>query len=223
MIAVMSLTNTITTPLSLFNQEARASQEQQQEGTAGLKVFVDLYHNRRGSAQLCVSSTYEDLGCKTINLSQYPSPVRSGPYTFSPEMVEVGETFRVCVTNLNTGGQSRCFSGTNGPEKEPEYVSLTVPGQSSGSGGITGIPPNQNQVPNQRNGIINWENLCEQAKSIHEHFIREDCDDLADGTQLTREGVRVILCFGAGAYLLLIDPFQFAAAQSAARAAGLCK
>jgi hypothetical protein len=59
MIAVMSLTNTITTPLSLFNQEIRASQEQeqeqeqqQQEGAAGLKVFVDLYHNRRGSAQL---------------------------------------------------------------------------------------------------------------------------------------------------------------------------
>jgi hypothetical protein len=35
----------------LFNQEeARASQEQQ--GTAGIKVFVDLYHNGRGSAQL---------------------------------------------------------------------------------------------------------------------------------------------------------------------------
>jgi hypothetical protein len=125
---------------------------------------------------------------------------------------------------LNTGGQSsRCISGTNGPEKEPEYVSLTVPGQSS-SGGITGIPPpNQNQVPNQRSGIINWENLCEQAKSLHERFIKEDCDDLADGTQLTSEGVRVILCLGAGAYLLLIDPFQFAAAQSAARAAGFCK
>jgi hypothetical protein len=55
MIAVTSLTNTITTPLSLFfnQKETRASQE----GTAGLKVFVDLYHNRRGSAQLCVSST----------------------------------------------------------------------------------------------------------------------------------------------------------------------
>jgi hypothetical protein len=108
MIAVMSLTNTIiTTPLSLFfnQEEARASQEEQ-EGAAGLKVFVDLYHNRRGSAQLCVYSTYEDLvSCNTINLSQYPSsPVRSGPWRFSLEMVEVGETFRVCVTNLNTGG-----------------------------------------------------------------------------------------------------------------------
>jgi hypothetical protein len=134
----------------LFNQEeARASEEeqQQQEGTAGFKVFVDVYHNRRGSAQLCVYATYEDLGCNTINLSQYPSsPVRSGPYTFSPEIVEVGESFRVCVTNLNIGGQSsRCISGTNGPEKEPEYVSLTVPGQSNsgdGGDGITGIPPN---------------------------------------------------------------------------------
>ncbi len=126
---------------------------------------------------------------------------------------------------MNTGGQSsRCISGTNGPEKEPEYVSLTVPGQSRSDGGITDIPPsNQNQVPNQRSGIINWENLCEQAKSLYEHFIKEYCDDLADGTQLTPEGVRVILCFGAGAYLLLINPFEFAAAQSAARAAGLCK
>ena len=93
---------------------------------------------------------------------------------------------------------------------------------SSDGGGITIIPPsNENQVLNQRSGIINWENLCEQAKSLYEHFIKEDCDDLADGTQLTPDGVRVILCFGAGAYLLLIDPFQFAVAQSAARAAGL--
>jgi hypothetical protein len=52
-------------------------------------------------------------------------------------MVEVGETFRVYVTNLNTGGQSsRCISGINGPEKEPEYVSLRVSGQSGSGGGI---------------------------------------------------------------------------------------
>ena len=77
MIAAISLPNTITTPLSLFfnQEEVKASQE----GTAGLKVFVDLYHNRRGSAQLCVSSTNQNLGCNTINLSQYPSsPVRLG-------------------------------------------------------------------------------------------------------------------------------------------------
>jgi hypothetical protein len=149
MIAVISLTNIIT-PLSLFNQEARGSQEQQ-EGTTGLKVFVDLYHNGRGSAQLCVESSYENLGCKTINLSQYPSPVRSGPWIFSPEMVEVGETFRVCVTNLNTGGQSRCISGTNGPEKEPEYISLTVPGTQGNNNNVLPqqplpAPPSQ-QLP----------------------------------------------------------------------------
>jgi hypothetical protein len=193
MIAVTSMTNTITTPLSFFNQEeARASQEeQQQEGTAGLKVYVDLYHNRRGSAQLCVSSTYEDLGCKTINLSQYPSPVRSGPWTFSPEMVEVGETFRVCVTNLNTGEQSRCISGTNGPEKEPEYVSLTVPGQSSG-------------VPKQ--GVINWGEVCRHQ--LIDPFIREPCHTLTtrDGYTLTPEGIRVIRCIAAGLVLLIYDP-----------------
>jgi hypothetical protein len=194
MIAVISLTNNITTPLSLFNQEeARASQEeQQQEGTAGLKVFVDLYHNRRGSAQLCIYSTYEDLGCNTINLSQYPSsPVRSGPWTFSPEMVEVGETFRVCVTNLNTGGQSRCISGTNGPEKEPEYISLTVPGQSSG-------------IPKQ--GGINWGAVCRHQ--LIDPFIKEPCESLttSDGYTLTSEGQRVIRCIAAGVLLLLYDP-----------------
>jgi hypothetical protein len=62
--------------------------------------------------------------------------------------------------------------------------------------------------------------LCEQAKSLYEHFTREDCDDLVHGSQLTPD-VRVILCFGAGAYLFLIDPFAFAAAQKAAREAGL--
>jgi hypothetical protein len=122
---------------------------------------------------------------------------------------------------LNTGAQGHCISGINGPEKEPEYVSLTVPGQSSGSGSITGItPPNQNQVPSQRSGI-NWENLCEQAKSFNENFIQEDCDDLAHGTQLTREGVRVLLCLGGGVYLLLTDPLAFEAARRDARAAGL--
>jgi hypothetical protein len=65
--------------------------------------------------------------------------------------------------------------------------------------------------------------LCEQTKSLHEQFIKEDCDDLADGTQLTPEGVRVLICLGAGAYLLLIDPFAFAAAQKIAREEGLCK
>ena len=56
----------------LFNQEeARASQEQQ--GTAGIKVFVDLYHNGRGSAQLWLYSFDQNLGFATINLSDYTS------------------------------------------------------------------------------------------------------------------------------------------------------
>jgi hypothetical protein len=169
---------------------------QQQEGTAGFKVFVDLYHNRRGSAQLCVSSTYENLGCKTINLSQYPSPVRSGPYTFSPEMVEVGETFRVCVTNLNTGGQSRCISGTNGPEKEPEYISLTVPGAQQP------LPPLS--PPLQLPGFLrghDWRKTCND----YDIYIIEPCDTLVtpDGYALTTEGLRVLACFAGGALVLI--------------------
>ena len=64
MMVVISMTTTITTPLSLFfnQEEARASQE----GTSGLKVFVDLYHNRRGSAQICVYSTTKDLCRDTV-------------------------------------------------------------------------------------------------------------------------------------------------------------
>lgn len=201
MIAVTSMTNTITTPLSLFfnQEEVRASQEeQQQEGTAGLKVFVDLYHNRRGSAQLCVYSTYQNLGCNTINLSQYTSsPIRSGPYTFSPEMVQVGESFRVCVTNLNTGGQSRCISGINGPEKEPEYISIAVPATQQQ---LPPPPPSQ-QLPGFLRIGINWRQVCNDF----DRSIIEPCGTLVtpDGYGLTAEGVRVLACFAGGALVLV--------------------
>jgi hypothetical protein len=162
-------------------------------------VFVDIYHNRRGSAQLCVSSSYEDLGCKTINLSQYPSHVISGPWIFSPEMVEVGETFRVCVTNLNTGGQSRCISGTNGPEKEPEYISITVPGTQQLP--APPLPPPSQQLPGFLRIGINWRQVCND----YDIYIIEPCRTLVtpDGYGLTTEGLRVLACFAGGALVLI--------------------
>ena len=42
--------------------------------------------------------------------------------------------------------------------------------------------------------------FCVKPNPFFENFVKEDCDDLAHGTQLTPEGVRVILCLGAGAY-----------------------
>jgi hypothetical protein len=194
MIAVTSLTNTITTPLSLFfnQEEARASQS-----TVGLRVFVDLYHNQRGSAQLCIHSFDQDLGCKTLSLRQYSSPIRYGSWTFSPGMVEVGETFRVCVTNLNTGGQSRCISGINGPEKEPEYVSLTVPGTQQQ---LPAPPPPSQQLPGFLRGP-NWRQICND----YDMYIIEPCGTLVtpDGYGLTTEGLRVLACFAGGALVLI--------------------
>ncbi|MCD6036196.1 MAG: hypothetical protein K0S67_80 [Nitrososphaeraceae archaeon] len=143
----------------------------------------------------------QDLGCRTINLSQYTNnPVRSGPWIFSPGMVEVGGTFTACVTNLNTGGQSRCITGTNGPEKEPEYISLTVPGIRGNNNNILPPPPPP-QLPGFLRIGINWRQICNDF----DRSIIEPCDTLVtrDGYGLTAEGVRVLACFAGGALVLL--------------------
>src|SRR6476659_7711810 len=67
-------------------------------GASGLNVYVDLQHDKTGSAELCVYSDAEDLDCKDINLSNYSSPYESGPWIFSPGSVGVGKEFTVCVT-----------------------------------------------------------------------------------------------------------------------------
>jgi hypothetical protein len=114
-------------------------------------------------------------------------------------MVEVGETFRVCITNLNTGGQSRCISGTNGPEKEPEYISLTVPGTRGNNNNV--LPPLPPQLPGFLRIGINWRQVCND----YDTYIIEPCGTLVtpDGYGLTAEGVRVLACFAGGALVLV--------------------
>jgi hypothetical protein len=113
-------------------------------------------------------------------------------------MVQVGETFRVCVTNLNTGVE-RCISGTNGPEKEPEYISLIVPGTRGSNNNV--LPP---QPPQQLPGFLrghNWRQTCND----YDIYIIESCETLVipDGYGLTAEGVRVFACFAGGALVLV--------------------
>lgn len=106
----------------LVSQEALA---------VGLKVYVTLTHSSTGSTELCVKSSNQQLGCKTINLSGLASPLTSGPWTFGDNVIPVGGQFQAC---LNSGsGPLKCVSGTNGVAKSPEYVSLTVPSGTTSS------------------------------------------------------------------------------------------
>jgi hypothetical protein len=154
-------------------------------GGSGLKVFVNLYHSGSGSAQLCVSSSNENLGCDIISLSQYPNPTRQGPWEFGPGMVAEGDSFSVCAINVATG-QEKCRDGFNSPAKKPESISIAVPGQ----GGTSGSPATK--------GGINWGEVCRTFDLL----ITEPCGTLTtpDGFTLTSEGNRVFLvCIGGGA------------------------
>ena len=153
LVAVVSiLMTTYTTIKPKAMLEAQADED---EGTSGLKVFVNLYHNGTDFAELCVYSYKEDLGCDRINLSGYDSPIQWGPRNFSSGIVEVGESYIACVTNLNTGVE-RCNGGLNGLTEEPEHISLTFPGsQDSSNNSNSSNNNNEAQQPSQRSSI-NW-------------------------------------------------------------------
>ena len=103
--------------VSIIIEGARSLEAQAYEGSSGLKVIVNLYHNKRDSAKLCVYSYEQDLGCDRINLSEYASPIQWGPWTFNSGAVKVGSGFTACITNLRTQ-ERECTTGTNGFSKE---------------------------------------------------------------------------------------------------------
>ena len=207
-IPIIVASTTTVEPGRILERAVAHADDDDDEESSGLKVFVNLYHNARGSAELCVYYLFQDLGCKAINLSDYSSPVKWGPWTFSPGIVKVGKTFTVCVTNMNTEIE-RCKAGINGPAKEPEYIYLTMPGHSSSNAGL----PRQQQERG-----INWGQLCRNP--IVDLLITEPCYILTtpDGYALTSEGEHVIRCLAAGSLLLLYDPS--ANTLAAARALG---
>ena len=152
LVAVVSiLMTTYTTIKPKAMLEAQADEDD--GDSSGLKVFVNLYHNGRDFAELCVYSYKEDLGCDRINLSRYASPIQWGPRNFSSGIVEVGESYIACVTNLNTGVE-RCNGGLNDLADEPEHISLTFPG----SQGSSNSNNNETHQPSQRS--INWIQIC---------------------------------------------------------------
>ena len=157
----------------------------------GLKVFVNLSHGKTGSANVCVSSTGQNLGCKTVTLSGLATPYTVGPFTFGENVIASGGQFKACTTNL-ANNQYKCVTGTNSPAKVPEYVSITVP---SGSASV---------------GEINWLDLCRIP--VVDGLLSEPCETLTtpDGYILTSEGKRVVGCIvgiiGGSAALLLADP-----------------
>lgn len=171
----------------------------QEVSAVGLKVFVSLSHSKSGSANVCVNSIGQNLGCRTITLSGLATPYTVGPFTFGDNVIPVGGQFKACATNL-ANQQIRCVSGTNGPQKEPEYVALAVPS----SGGI------------------NWLGVCRNP--IVDILIAEPCTTLTtpDGYILTAEGNRVLRCIAGGTVLMILDPSgqTLAAAQALGPAVG---
>jgi hypothetical protein len=66
---------------------------------------------------------------KTIDLANYNldgSPIKTR-FTFGNGEVKLGETAQVCVENLSSSLGNSCKVVTNGPEHEPESVTLVIP------------------------------------------------------------------------------------------------
>jgi hypothetical protein len=102
---------------------------------------------------------------------------------------------------LNIGLKS-CNTGTNGPEKEPEYISLTVPGTRGNNNVLPPQPPSP-QLPGFLRIGPNWRQTC----NYYDSLIIEPCETLVtpDGYALTAAGLRVLACFAGGA-LALVHP-----------------
>ena len=64
---------------------------------AGLKVNVNLYHSNNGSTRVCVSSVYQNLGCRTVTLSGLTNPYTIAPFIFGENVIPDGGEFKACV------------------------------------------------------------------------------------------------------------------------------
>jgi hypothetical protein len=173
----------------ILHQEEREVEAQADKRSSGLMVFVNLYLNKRDSAELCVYSYEQDLGCDRINLSGYASPIQWGPWTFGSEAVKVGSEFTVCITNL-ISQERECSTGINGSAKKPEYVYLTMPGKkySCSNDDHAARTDPYLSIPSlsssRQQYSINWKAVC----NTFDVFIVEPCNTLAHGTKLTPLG-----------------------------------
>jgi hypothetical protein len=89
-----------------------------------LKVIVN---NERESGEVCVSSGSKTLPCKYVNSGG------SEEFQFASNAIPVDGEFKVCLNDF-------CITESNGPENEPEYVSLPL-------SDISKQPSDTNQPP----------------------------------------------------------------------------
>jgi len=92
----------------------------------GLQVYVNLTHDGQSSVKLCVKSANQDLGCNVRDLSTTLSPIRIGPFSFKPGVVNIGQKFTTCVEDQNTGEQN-CSTEVRSSTEQAEQINLSVP------------------------------------------------------------------------------------------------
>ena len=92
--------------------------------SGGLKVIVN---NERESGEVCVFSASKTLPCKYVNSDD------SEEFQFASNAISVDGEFQVCRDEF-------CITGSNGPENEPEYVTLPI-------SDISEQPSDTNQPP----------------------------------------------------------------------------
>lgn len=144
----------------------------------GLRIIVTVNSPyNAGKVKIQVTGPLGDYMYRVYNLPGQDSV--STKFLFYPGLIPPGSKFKACATRISTQ-QTQCVTGVNGPEKEPEFLYITVPGGRTPSGG-TG------------SGEINWENLCVQYHSLI-GVTEQRCHVLAQGTTITSAGTGFLIC-----------------------------
>lgn len=124
------------------------------EASVGLKVFVNLEHNSKGMIEICVKPIVGDNVCENYNLAKFPNPSTLGPLEINSGIIEDNEQFEVCVSDTSSNaGNEICTNGINGPEKQPEYVYLSMAELDDKHGSDTSDFPIIVSIEHNGNGI----------------------------------------------------------------------
>lgn len=142
----------------------------------GLKVIV------HGNGEACVSSSSENLGCKSIS--------SQGTFEFdgSPD------TFTACLNG-------DCQSGSNTPAKVPEHVYFGTSSSGGSSGGFSGgssVDSSGTPPPQSSGRTVGWTGVCNTLQPV----LLQSCTELvnSDGT-FTSEGQLANDCIRNGIVL----------------------
>ena len=144
----------------------------------GLKIIV-VVHTPSSPGNIKVQVTTTNGNYLYYNYNPFGQNSFTTKFLFYPGLIPTGSQFTACATQ-SSKQVSRCTTGTNGPETEPEFLYITLPGGRTASGG-------------SESGSINWENLC-----VKYHYLigvtELRCHALAHGTTITSEGNGFLIC-----------------------------